>query len=152
MIKDSKVEEIKVLIEELNSASEAYYKYDREIMSNFEYDEKYDRLVFLEKETGTVFANSPTQNVGYETLAELPKEKHPKKMLSLDKTKEIEELKSWLKDKEGILSWKLDGLTMVLTYEDGKLVKAVTRGNGEIGEVITNNARVFANLPLNIKY
>ena len=109
-------------------------------------------LFSWKRKRGRSLPTVPLKMSDMKTLAELPKEKHPKKMLSLDKTKEIEELKSWLKDKEGILSWKLDGLTMVLTYEDGKLVKAITRGNGEIGEVITNNARVFANLPLNIKY
>ena len=121
-------------------------------MSNFEYDKLYDELVALEGETGTIFANSPTQNVGYEVVSELPKEKHPSPMLSLNKTKDVDELVSWLGDKVGLLSWKMDGLTVVLTYEGGKLVKAVTRGNGEIGEVITPNAKTFVNLPSSINY
>lgn len=148
----NKKDRIKELIEILNKASRAYYQEAREIMTNFEYDALYDELVELEKETGIVLSNSPTVNVGYEVLSELPKEAHPSRMLSLDKTKDVEQLQSWIGDQEGILSWKLDGLTIVLTYEDGKLTKGVTRGNGEIGEVITNNAKVFANLPLNIDF
>ncbi|MBR5517300.1 MAG: NAD-dependent DNA ligase LigA [Firmicutes bacterium] len=148
----NKNERIKELINILNEASKAYYQEAREIMTNFEYDALYDELVELEKETGIVLSNSPTVNVGYEVLSELPKEAHPSRMLSLDKTKDIDQLVSWLGNQEGILSWKLDGLTIVLTYEDGQLTKAVTRGNGEIGEVITNNAKVFANLPLNIDF
>ena len=148
----NKRERIKELIDILNKASKAYYQEAREIMTNYEYDALYDELVELEKETGIVLSNSPTVNVGYEVLSELPKEAHPSRMLSLDKTKDVDQLQSWLGNQEGILSWKLDGLTIVLTYEDGKLVKAVTRGNGEIGEVITNNAKVFANLPLNIDF
>ena len=147
-----KLSRIKELIDILNKASKAYYAEDVEIMSNFEYDKLYDELLRLEEETGTVFANSPTQNVGYEVVSELPKEKHPSPMLSLDKTKEVDALVSWLGDKEGLLSWKMDGLTVVLTYEDGRLVKAVTRGNGEIGEVITPNAKTFVNLPQGISY
>ena len=148
----NKLSRIKELIEILNKASKAYYAEDVEIMSNFEYDKLYDELVALEAETGTVFNNSPTQNVGYEVVSELPKEKHPSPMLSLDKTKEVDALVSWLGDKEGLLSWKMDGLTVVLTYEGGVLTKAVTRGNGEIGEVITPNARTFVNLPGSIAY
>ena len=121
-------------------------------MSNFEYDKLYDELVSLEKETGIVFANSPTQNVGYEVVSALPKERHEKPMLSLNKTKSVEELADWLGGQTGLLSWKMDGLTIVLTYQNGTLVKAVTRGNGEIGEVITANAKAFANVPLNISY
>lgn len=147
-----KIDRIKELIDILNKASRAYYAEDVEIMSNFEYDKLYDELVALEAETGTVFNNSPTQNVGYEVVSELPKEKHPSPMLSLDKTKEVDALVSWLGDKEGLLSWKMDGLTVVLTYEGGVLTKAVTRGNGEIGEVITPNARTFVNLPGSIAY
>ena len=147
-----KIDRIKELIDILNKASRAYYAEDVEIMSNFEYDKLYDELVALEAQTGTVFNNSPTQNVGYEVVSELPKEKHPSPMLSLDKTKEVDALVSWLGDKEGLLSWKMDGLTVVLTYEDGVLTKAVTRGNGEIGEVITPNARTFVNLPGSIAY
>ena len=147
-----KIDRIKELIDILNKASRAYYAEDVEIMSNFEYDKLYDELVALEAQTGTVFNNSPTQNVGYEVVSELPKEKHPSPMLSLDKTKEVDVLVSWLGDKEGLLSWKMDGLTVVLTYEDGVLTKAVTRGNGEIGEVITPNARTFVNLPGSIAY
>ncbi|MBO4889998.1 MAG: NAD-dependent DNA ligase LigA [Lachnospiraceae bacterium] len=136
----------------LNDASRAYYAEDREVMSNFEYDRLYDELVSLEKETGIVLANSPTQSVGYESVAELPKERHASPMLSLDKTKDREALRDWLNGQEALLSWKLDGLTIVLTYENGQLIKAVTRGNGEIGEVITANAKTFVNLPASIPY
>ena len=121
-------------------------------MSNFEYDKLYDELAALEKETGIVMTNSPTVSVGYETLSELPKESHVAPMLSLGKTKEREELVAWLADKEGVLSLKLDGLSIILTYENGILVKALTRGNGEVGEVITNNAKTFQNIPAKIKY
>ncbi len=147
-----KQDRIKELVNILNKAGRAYYQESREIMSNFEYDKLYDELVALEEETGMVLANSPTVNVGYEVLSELPKETHEKPMLSLDKTKEIEGLQSFLGDKDGMLSWKLDGLTIVLTYNDGKLVKAVTRGNGEVGEVVTNNAKTFKNVPLTVPY
>ena len=143
----SKADRIKELIKLLNEASKAYYQFDEEIMSNYEYDTLYDELVALEKETGLILSGSPTQKVGYEILSSLPKEKHAEPMLSLDKTKDVGVLADWLSDKEGVLSWKMDGLTVVLTYENGELVKAVTRGNGEIGEVITNNAKVFANIP-----
>ncbi|HEX3021407.1 MAG TPA: NAD-dependent DNA ligase LigA [Lachnospiraceae bacterium] len=135
-----------------NLKAKAYYQEDREIMSNLEYDKLYDELLELEKETGIILSNSPTQNVGYEILSELPKERHESSMLSLDKTKDVEVLRDWLGTQEGLLSWKLDGLTIVLSYSQGKLVKAVTRGNGEIGEVITNNAKVFRNIPLNVSY
>ena len=138
---------MKELVEVLGEASKAYYAEDREIMSNYEYDKLYDELVELEQETGMVLTGSPTISVGYEAVDELPKEAHESPMLSLGKTKDREELKAWLKDKEGLLSWKLDGLTIVLTYREGSLLKAVTRGNGEIGEVITNNAKVFKNIP-----
>ena len=150
--KDALINEMKELIRTLNEASLAYYQEAREIMPNYEYDRLYDRLLELEKETGTVFSNSPTQNVGYEVLSELPKEAHPSKMLSLDKTKEPEALRSFVGNNEALMSWKLDGLTVVLTYRNGTLDKAVTRGNGEVGEVITNNARVFSNVPLNIDF
>ena len=143
---------MKELITVLNRAAEAYYAQDREIMSNFEYDKLYDELIELETKTGTTLAGSPTVRVGYEAVDELPKETHESPMLSLDKTKDREELAEWLKGKEGLLSWKLDGLTIVLTYDGGQLQKAVTRGNGEVGEVITNNARVFTNLPLTIPF
>lgn len=146
------MERMKELIALLNEASKAYYAEDREIMSNFEYDALYDELVELEEKLGTVLSNSPTVNVGYEAVDELPKERHETTMLSLGKTKDREELRDWLLDKEGLLSWKLDGLTVVLTYEKGELKKAVTRGNGEVGEVVTNNARVFKNLPHRIPY
>lgn len=149
---DSKLQIMKDRIEILNQAARAYYMEDREIMPNIEYDRLYDELVEMEKETGIVLSNSPTINVGYEVLSNLPKERHEKTMLSLDKTKEVSDLKEWLGDQTGVLSWKLDGLTIVLTYEGGNLVKAVTRGSGEIGEVITNNAKVFNNLPVNIAY
>lgn len=148
----NKIDRMKELIKKLNEASKAYYAQDREIMSNFEYDALYDELVALEEETGMTLSDSPTVSVGYEAVDELPKEQHEKPMLSLAKTKSREELQSWLNGKEGLLSWKLDGLTIVLTYEDGKLQKAVTRGNGEVGEVITNNAKVFKNIPHTISF
>lgn len=140
------------LVDILNQASKVYYQDGNEIISNYEYDKLYDELVALEQETGIRMSNSPTVKVGYEVLSELPKEQHEQPMLSLDKTKEISGLVDFIQDKKGILSWKLDGLTVVLTYENGELVKAVTRGNGEIGEVITNNAKVFKNVPLRIAY
>jgi DNA ligase, NAD-dependent len=149
---DDKKKRIEELIETLNEASAAYYDEASEIMSNYEYDALYDELESLEKETGYTPLNSPTKNVGYTVQSELPKEKHRSRMLSLDKTKSREELAAWLGDHEGLLSWKLDGLTVVLTYEGGELVKAVTRGNGDIGEVITPNARVFVNVPKRIPY
>ncbi len=152
MDKNNSIERMKELIEILNEAGKAYYQEDRELMSNFEYDRLYDELLELEKETETILSLSPTQKVGYQVLSELPKETHEAPMLSLDKTKDVEALKDWLGDQKGLLSWKMDGLTIVLTYENGSLVKAVTRGNGEIGEVITGNARVFANVPLAIPY
>lgn len=151
-MQSEKVKRIQYLVETLNRASKAYYAEDREIMSNREYDALYDELQLLEEETGIVLANSPTVNVGYEAVEELPKEKHETPMLSLGKTKSREELRSWLQGKPAVLSWKLDGLTVVLTYDGGRLVKAVTRGNGEIGEVITNNARTFKNIPLTIPF
>ncbi len=148
----SRQERMLELVAQLNKASRAYYQDAEEIMSNFEYDKLYDELVTLEKELGITLSNSPTVNVGYEVLSELPKERHESPMLSLDKTKDIEELKEFVGDQKVVMSWKLDGLTIVLTYRDGKLYKAVTRGNGEVGEVITNNARVFKNIPLQIAY
>lgn len=149
---DDKKRRIEELIETLNEASAAYYDEASEIMSNYEYDALYDELESLEKETGYTPLNSPTKNVGYTVQSELPKERHRSRMLSLDKTKSREELAAWLGNHEGLLSWKLDGLTVVLTYEGGELVKAVTRGNGDIGEVITPNARVFINVPKHIPY
>lgn len=146
------LERIKELVELLNQAGRAYYQEDREIMSNREYDALYDELVALESKTGVVLANSPTIHVGYEVLSELAKEKHSSPMLSLDKTKDVDALAAWLGDQNGVLSWKMDGLTVVLTYRNGELEKAVTRGNGEIGEVITNNAKTFCNLPRRIPY
>ena len=146
------MDRMRELIDLLNEASKAYYAEDREIMSNYEYDALYDELVALEESTGITMSDSPTVNVGFESVDELPKERHEKPMLSLSKTKDREELRSFLGGKEGLLSWKLDGLTIVLTYADGKLVKAVTRGNGEIGEVITSNAMVFKNVPHSIAY
>lgn len=151
-VKSETIHRMKELVAKLNEASKAYYAEDREIMSNHEYDTLYDELEALEKETGMMLAGSPTMRVGYEAVDELPKDTHESPMLSLGKTKEREELQSWLGDKEGLLSWKLDGLTIVLTYQNGVLEKAVTRGNGEVGEVITNNARVFQNIPLKINY
>lgn len=149
---EEKILRMKELVPMLSRAARAYYQESREIMSNYDYDQLYDELLQLEKETGTILSGSPTQKVGYEVLSELPKEAHEAPMLSLDKTKSVDDLAEWLGGQEGLLSWKLDGLTIVLTYEGGKLVKAVTRGNGEIGEVITPNARVFANIPLTIGF
>ena len=146
------MEKMKLLIEKLNLASEAYYQQDKEILSNFEYDKLYDELQALEEETGIVFTNSPTQKVGFEVIGNLQKIEHDSKLLSLDKTKEVAKLESFLADGDGILSWKLDGLTIVLTYKEGELSQAVTRGNGEIGEDVTHNAKVFKNLPLKIRY
>ena len=151
-MKAEKMARMKELVSKLNEASKAYYAEDREIMSNFEYDRLYDELEKLEEELRVVLSDSPTVNVGYEAVEELPKEQHETPMLSLGKTKNREELQEWLQGKPAILSWKLDGLTVVLTYNAGKLAKAVTRGNGEVGEVITNNARTFKNLPVSISY
>ncbi len=147
-----KLERMKELSAILSEAAKAYYQESREIMSNFEYDKLYDELTALEEETGTIFAGSPTQKVGYEVLSELPKERHERPMLSLNKTKSVDDLREWLGSQKGLLSWKMDGLTVVLTYENGSLSKAVTRGNGEVGEVITNNAKTFVNLPMTIPY
>ena len=147
-----KRQRIEELVELLNKANYAYEQENREIMSNFEYDALYDELKVLEEETGFVMAQSPTVNAGYEVLSELPKERHVAPMLSLDKTKDVDALAAFLGDKEGILSWKMDGLTNVITYENGELVKALTRGNGEIGENITNNAKVYKNIPVKIPY
>ncbi len=147
-----RMERMRGLVELLNRARRAYEQDDKEIMSNYEYDQLYDELLELEKELNTTLASSPTVNVGYEVLSELPKERHESPMLSLDKTKEVSRLKEFLGDQKAVISWKLDGLTIVLTYREGTLAKAVTRGNGEVGEVVTNNARVFRNLPLHIPY
>ncbi len=152
MADEVKINRIKELNSILKKASEDYYAKDESPLSDREYDALYDELVKLEEETGVILAGSPTQNVGYEAVDELPKERHPSPMLSLGKTKSREELAQWLGDHEGVLSWKLDGLTIVLTYENGELVEALTRGNGEIGEVITPNARVFDNVPLRISF
>lgn len=149
---ESSIKKMKELGEKLREASRAYYQEDREIMSNVEYDALYDTLSALEKETGIVLADSPTVNVGYEAVEQLPKEEHERPMLSLDKTKEREALREFIGEYPTLLSWKLDGLTIVLTYENGELIKAVTRGNGIVGEVITNNARVFKNIPLKISF
>lgn len=140
------------LVEQLNKASKAYYQDAEEIMSNYEYDKLYDELATLEEELGITLSNSPTVNVGYEVLSELPKERHESPMLSLDKTKNVEELKAFVGNQKAVMSWKMDGLTIVLTYRGGELYKAVTRGNGEVGEVITNNAKVFKNIPLKIQF
>ena len=147
-----RMERMRELVELLNRARRAYEQEDTEIMSNYEYDQLYDELLGLEKELNTTLASSPTVNVGYEVLSELPKERHESPMLSLDKTKEVSRLREFLGDQKAVISWKLDGLTIVLTYREGTLAKAVTRGNGEVGEVVTNNARVFRNLPLHIPY
>ena len=150
MEQSAKITRMKELVKTLSEASRAYYMEDREIMSNFTYDKLYDELVALEKETGIILSDSPTQKVGYEVVSALPKEPHPSPMLSLDKTKDVDALVVWLGQHDGVLAWKMDGLTVVLTYEDGVLSKAVTRGNGEIGEVITPNARTFRNIPKTI--
>lgn len=152
MEKKKKTERMRELVDLLNQARRAYEQENTEIMSNFEYDRLYDELLALEQELGTTLASSPTVNVGYEVLSELPKERHEKPMLSLDKTKEVERLREFVGDQQAVISWKMDGLTIVLTYENGILVKAVTRGNGEIGEVVTNNAKVFRNIPLSIPF
>ena len=152
MIQQSKMDRIKELVELLNKAGKSYYSEGRELMSNYEYDALYDELGMLEKETGYILSNSQTVNVGYEVLSELPKERYESPMLSLDKTKSPEALAEWLGSQKGLLSWKLDGLTIVLTYDNGQLQKAVTRGNGEVGEIITNNARVFKNVPVTIPF
>ena len=149
---ETEIRRMKELIPQLRQAAKAYYQESREIMSNFEYDKLYDELSALEAKTGIILSGSPTQQVGYQVLSELPKETHEEPMLSLDKTKSVEDLQQWLGNQKGLLSWKMDGLTVVLTYENGTLVKAVTRGNGEIGEVITPNARAFSNIPLAIAY
>ena len=149
---EQKKQRMQELVELLNRASKAYYQEADEIMSNFEYDKLYDELLELEKELGITMANSPTVNVGYEVLSELPKERHEKPMLSLDKTKEVSRLKEFLGNQNALISWKLDGLTIVLTYNNGELQKAVTRGNGEVGEVITNKAKTLKNLPLKNAY
>ncbi len=146
------IEKIKCLVDKLNKARKAYYQQSYEIMSDFEYDKLYDELEALEKETGIILSNSPTQEVGYIVLSELKKVKHDKKMLSLDKTKEISKIQEFLNTKDGLLSFKMDGLTIVLTYNDGSLISAVTRGNGEIGEDITHNCKVFKNIPLKIPF
>lgn len=151
-MEEKSIKKMKELVETLNAAAKAYYQEDREIMSNREYDDLYDHLVRLEEETGTVLANSPTVSVGYEAVDALPKETHESPMLSLDKTKDREELREFIGQHKTLLSWKLDGLTIVLTYEGGKLRKAVTRGNGIVGEVVTNNAKVFKNIPLRIPF
>ena len=148
----SKNERMLELVELLNKASRSYYQDAQEIMSNYEYDRLYDELQNLEKELGITLSNSPTVNVGYDVVSELPKERHESPMLSLDKTKEVEELKNFVGSQKVLMSWKMDGLTIVLTYRDGKLYKAVTRGNGEVGEVVTNNAKVFKNVPVQIAY
>ena len=148
----SKKARMQELVELLNNASRAYYQEAEEIMSNYEYDQLYDELQELEQELGITLSNSPTVNVGYEVLSELPKERHESPMLSLDKTKDVEELKRFVGNQKALMSWKMDGLTIVLTYREGRLYKAVTRGNGEVGEVITNNAKVFKNIPLQIEY
>ncbi len=149
---DQKQERMKELVTLLNKASKAYYMDAEEIMSNYEYDALYDELLALEKETGTTLSNSPTVHVGYEVVSELPKERHEQPMLSLDKTKDVADLVRFVGDQVALMSWKMDGLTIVLTYRDGALYKAVTRGNGEVGEVITGNAKVFSNIPLTIPY
>lgn len=150
--KSPELERMEYLVDLLNKAREVYEQGEDEIMSNFEYDSYYDELLELESRTGTTLDNSPTQNVGYEVNGKLPKEPHSHPMLSLDKTKDIQTLPAWLRGQYGILSWKMDGLTVVLTYDNGALTKAVTRGNGSIGELVTNNAKKFINVPRYIEY
>lgn len=150
--KEENIKRMQELIPILDDAAKAYYVDGIEKISNFEYDAMYDELEALEKETGIVLSGSPTRKVGYEVMSELPKERHASPMLSLGKTKSVEELESFVGDKQALLSWKMDGLTIVLTYNNGELIKAVTRGNGEIGEIITQNAKVFKNIPLSIEY
>ena len=140
------------LTERLKAAARAYYDEDAEVMSNLEYDRLYDELISFERETGVVFAGSPTGRVGYEVSSELVKQTHPSPMLSLNKTKDIEELTDWLGSQQGLLSYKMDGLTVALTYEDGELASAVTRGNGIVGEIVTAGAKTFTNLPLRIPF
>lgn len=149
---DTVQQQMKDLVKKLNEAAKAYYQEDREIMSNREYDELYDQLEKMEKDTGIVLADSPTVNVGYEAVDSLPKETHETPMLSLDKTKDREVLREFIGSHKTLLSWKMDGLTIVLTYDHGELEKAVTRGNGAVGEVVTNNAQVFRNVPLKIPF
>ena len=145
-------ERMQELVQKLNEAARAYYQESRELIPNHEYDVLYDELAGLEKKTGIVLAQSPTSRVGYEIVSDLPKEAHPSPMLSQDKTKDVSVLQSFLGNEKGILSWKMDGITIVLTYENGELVKAVTRGNGLVGEVVTPNARQFVNLPARIPF
>ena len=152
MPETDKMNRMKELVSILSKASEAYYAKDEEIMSNYEYDKLYDELTALEAELGVTLSNSPTVKVGYAAVDELPKERHESPMLSLDKTKDTAVLKDWLTGHTGVMSWKMDGLTIVLTYRGGRLEKAVTRGNGVTGEVVTNNARVFKNLPHQIPF
>ena len=140
------------LVDKLNEAARAYYNEDREVISNLEYDRLYDELVELERANGYILPDSPTQHVGYQVVDKLEKVKHPSPMLSLDKTKDVQDLEKFLGNQEGILSWKLDGLTVVVTYRNGKLERAVTRGNGYVGEDVTHNARVFTNLPKGIPF
>lgn len=149
---DQAIARMKELVRQLNEAAKVYYQGQDEIMSNYEYDKRYDELVMLEEKTGIVMSSSPTIHVGYETISELPKEAHIAPMLSLGKTKEVEELVFWIGEETGLLSLKLDGLSVILTYENGRLTKALTRGNGEVGEVITNNARTFVNIPGKISF
>ena len=149
---DDKIKRMKELIKILNHASELYYKKNTSIMTDYEYDKLYDELVELEEETGMVLSNSPSINVEPEVSDSLEHVEHPAPMLSLSKTKKVSELEDFLGDKEGLLSWKLDGLTIVLTYQDGKLISGVTRGNGVIGEVVTENVKKFKNVPLSIPY
>ena len=147
-----KIERINELVQLLNKARYEYEQNDNEIMSNYEYDKLFDELSLLEEETSVILSNSPTQNVGYEVVSKLPKVKHNTKILSLEKTKDVKKLKEFLGNEEGLLSWKLDGLTIVCNYENGKLVSGTTRGNGEIGEDVTNNVKNFINVPLSIPY
>ena len=149
---EDKITRMKELINILNKASELYYQKNTIMMTDYEYDHLYDELVELEKETNMTLSNSPTINVEPEISSSLKQVEHPSPMLSLAKTKKVSELENFLGDKEGLLSWKLDGLTIVLTYEDGKLISGVTRGTGIIGELVTENVKQFKNVPLTIPY
>lgn len=147
-----KVERIKELNQQLNQYRDSYYNNSVSEISDYEYDKLFDELKRLEEETNIVMANSPTHTVGYEVKSKLEKVKHSHPMLSLDKTKSVDELKKFAGSQDCLLTCKMDGLTVLLTYENGKLIQAETRGNGEIGEDITHNAKVFENIPLYIDY
>ena len=146
------LQEIKTLVQTLNEQRDAYYNRNSSTMTDQEYDRLFDSLAELEKKSGIIFSNSPTQNVGYYPVSELAKVKHPKALLSLEKTKQIRELADFMENQDALLMLKLDGLTVKLVYEEGRLVQASTRGDGDIGEDITHNIPAFENVPLSISY